>query len=139
MCVIVPSFSNNAAFRIERNLNSIFMQNYTNYKVVIIDDSSPDSSIEMYQKYLEFYRIDKKYVTLLTNDRRATALPNIYFATINHCSSSSIVLTVDGDDELINRNTFQLFNWGYQTMKLGVLYTNHIEYIQTERIIKGYT
>ena len=44
MCVIVPSYNNNARFRIEYNLNSIFQQNYTNYYVVIINDGSTDGS-----------------------------------------------------------------------------------------------
>jgi len=64
---MVPGYNNNARFRIEYNLNSIFMQNYTNYKVIIIDDASTDGTTEAYKKYLDFYKIDKKYYTLIRN------------------------------------------------------------------------
>ena len=85
MCIIAAGYKNNERFRIEHNLNSIFMQNYTNYKVVVIDDNSPDKSIEMYKKYFEFYRIDKEKYILLSTDKTFTALPNIYFSIMNHC------------------------------------------------------
>ena len=52
MCILVPGYNNNARFRIEYNLNSIFTQNYTNYRVVIIDDASVDGSGDVYRKYL---------------------------------------------------------------------------------------
>jgi hypothetical protein len=41
-CIIVPTLNNTRAFTYEYNLRSILNQNYTNYKVVIIDDASPD-------------------------------------------------------------------------------------------------
>jgi glycosyltransferase involved in cell wall biosynthesis len=44
MCIVVPGYNNNANCRIEYNLNSIFSQNYTNYKVVVINDASNDGS-----------------------------------------------------------------------------------------------
>jgi len=52
MCLLVCGYNNNARFRIEHNLNSIFTQNYTNYKVVIINDASNDGSGDVYRKYL---------------------------------------------------------------------------------------
>jgi glycosyltransferase involved in cell wall biosynthesis len=58
MCIIVPSYNNNANFRIEYNLNSIFQQNYSNYFVVIVNDASTDASDSTYHKYLDFYNID---------------------------------------------------------------------------------
>lgn len=62
MCVVVPGYNNNAKFRIEYNLNSIFQQNYTNYFVVIMNDASTDNSDYIYRKYLDFYKIDpEKY------------------------------------------------------------------------------
>ena len=78
MCLIVPSYKNHAHFRIEHNLNSIFMQNYKNYKVVITDDASPDNSIETKKRNFEFYKIDPKKYVLLSNEKSVTtkfALP----------------------------------------------------------------
>jgi glycosyltransferase involved in cell wall biosynthesis len=62
---MAPGYNNNANFRIEYNLNSIFSQNYTNYKVVIINDKSNDGSDEIYRKYFAFHRIDKERYTYI--------------------------------------------------------------------------
>jgi glycosyltransferase involved in cell wall biosynthesis len=51
MCIVSPGYNNNDKFRIEYSLNSLFTQNYTNYKVVIINDASTDGSHETYRKY----------------------------------------------------------------------------------------
>ncbi len=56
-CIIVPTYNNGKSFRTELNLNSIFSQNYSNYKVVIIDDASTDNTPVILQKYLKFYDI----------------------------------------------------------------------------------
>jgi hypothetical protein len=60
-------------------------------------------------------------------------------ATTNHCSKNSIVLTVDGDDELIGRNVLKLLNWGYQTKKAGVIYSNFYFYYQPIEVNVGFT
>jgi glycosyltransferase involved in cell wall biosynthesis len=52
-CIVVPTLNNGKDFRYEYNLRSIFNQNYTNYKVVIIDDASTDQNYELIQQYLE--------------------------------------------------------------------------------------
>jgi glycosyltransferase involved in cell wall biosynthesis len=128
MCIVVPSYNNNVRFRIEQNLNSIFSQNYSDYRVVVIDDLSPDDSSAVYQKYFAFHRIDKERYVYIENRRRVTALHNIYLASTNHCPTDSVAMIVDGDDELIGRNILKVFNWGYQTKKAGVMYTNFIWY-----------
>ena len=133
MCLIVPGFNNNANFRIEDNLNSIFFQNYTNYRVVLIDDASTDGSGEVYRNYFRFHAIDKQRYTYIENARRVTALENIYFASINHCGKDSVVVTLDADDEFIGRNVLQVFNWAYQTKKAGVVYSNLYIYHQLHR------
>jgi len=38
------------------------------------------------------------------------------------------VIHVDGDDELIGRNVFKVFNWAYQTQKAGVVYSNYYRF-----------
>lgn len=63
MCIVVTNYNNNVDYRIEYNLNSIFSQNYSNYKVVIMDDGSTDGSRHIYRNYLAFHRIDRsRYV-----------------------------------------------------------------------------
>ena len=98
MCIVVPGYNNNANFRIEYNLNSLFTQNYTNYKVIIVNDASTDGSGEVYRSFFRFHAIDKQRYTYIENSKRLTTLPNLYFAAMNHCSKEAIVLHIDGDD-----------------------------------------
>ena len=50
-----------------------------------------------------------------------------------------MVIILDGDDELIGRNTLKLFNWGFQTLKAGVLYSNFYYYLQGQYVRAGFT
>ena len=139
MCIVSTGYNNNDKFRIEYSLNSIFTQNYTNYKAVIINDASTDGSDEVYRKYFEFYQIDKAHYTYIENQERITSLENLYLATINHCSKDSIVITLDADDEFNGRNVLKVFNWGYTTKKSGVLYSNYYFYQPPTKVKGGFT
>ena len=74
MCIIAPGYNNNARFRIEYNLNSIFQQNYTNYFLVLINDVSTDNSDEVYRKWFDFYNIDKSTYAYVENREHKTAV-----------------------------------------------------------------
>jgi glycosyltransferase involved in cell wall biosynthesis len=139
MCLIVASYNNNIHFRIEQNLNSIFSLNYSNYRVVVVDDRSTDNSNAIYQKYFAFHRIDKERYVYIENSKRATTLPNLYLASMNHCAVDSVTIHIDGDDELIGRNMLKVFNWGYQTKKAGVMYTNFIQRGYGDKLEYGFT
>jgi glycosyltransferase involved in cell wall biosynthesis len=139
MCIIVPSYNNNANFRIEYNLNSIFQQNYSNYFVVILNDASTDDSDSTYRKYLDFYGIDPERYAYILNSERKTALENIYIGVREYCSEDSIVHIVDGDDEYIGKNVLKIFNAAYQKLKAGVIYSNFYVYRIEILCQKGFT
>lgn len=44
ICIVVPTFNNVKDYRYRKNIESILQQQYTNYKVVIIDDASQDNT-----------------------------------------------------------------------------------------------
>lgn len=79
-------------------MNSIFSQNYTNYKVVIIDDASKDDTAILIRKYLDYYRIAPERCELIVNKVNKKALENIYNAIVNNCNGYEIITIVDGDD-----------------------------------------
>ena len=138
MCLIVPSFNNNADFRIEGNLNSLFTQNYSNYRVVVVNDASTDGSGEAYRSFFRFHAIDKARYAYIENSERATTLPNLYFTAMRHCGREDIVFHIDGDDELIGRNILQVFNSVNQSKKAGVVYSNFYYYHPTEYLYYGF-
>ena len=98
MCIISPSYRNNAKFRIEYSLNSIFTQNYSNYFAVITDDSSGDGSDELYRKYFEFYKIPSSKYIYINNTKRKGAMENDFNANHLYCSEDAISVHIDGDD-----------------------------------------
>ena len=44
ICVFIPSFNNVAQDRYLKNLRSVLQQDYSNYRILFIDDHSPDST-----------------------------------------------------------------------------------------------
>ena len=44
-------------------------------------------------------------------------------------------MSIDGDDELLGRNLFKIFNADYQRLKAGVIYSNFYYYDQKEHNI----
>jgi len=74
MCLVSAGYNNNDKFRIEYSLNSIFTQNYSNYKAVIINDASTDGSGEVYRNYFDFYKIPTDHYVYIENKERKTAL-----------------------------------------------------------------
>ena len=139
MCIISAGYNNLANFRLEANLNSILSQNYTNFKHITINDASTDGSNQIFRNYYALHRIDKSKYIYIENKKRITALQNYYNAAIKLCSKDSIVIIVDGDDEMLGRNTLQLFNWGYQTKKVGVLYSNFYLFAKDRSFQDGFT
>lgn len=133
ICVIVPSFNNNQLFRVELNLNSIFSQNYSNYKVVIIDDASTDGTQDLLERYLKYYAIPKARAQIIKNTASRKALQNIYEGTLAYCSAQEIVVIVDGDDELIGFNVLRVINAVYSQEKIGFLYSSFLYYHQSKK------
>ena len=57
ICVFIPSFNNVQGDRYLRNLKSIFRQKYKNYRIVYVDDASPDKTgdrVMDFVKHIEF-------------------------------------------------------------------------------------
>ena len=49
LSVILPCY--NVAQYIERSVNSIFQQDFTDYEVIIVNDGSPDNLMEVCEKW----------------------------------------------------------------------------------------
>lgn len=51
-CLVIPTFNNKPRKRAERNIRSILMQDYTNYRFIVIDDGSVDGTGDLISRYL---------------------------------------------------------------------------------------
>ena len=133
---MVPSYNNVRNFRYEFNLQSILNQNYTNYHVVIVDDASPDHTGIHIQRYLQKHNISDKKVKLIRNHKQVTAVPNIHKAITQYCHPDEIGFFVDGDDELVGREAFRIFNAVYQDKQPAVAYSVAFEWWILDGIVK---
>lgn len=58
-CIVAPSYKNNINFRYIWHVESVIQQDYSNYKLIIIDDNSPDQTGEVLSKYLRWRNFPK--------------------------------------------------------------------------------
>lgn len=80
----MPTYNNAKNFRYEYNLQSILKLNYTNYKVIIIDDASTDGTADLIEGLINSLN-PKVPISVLRNDLQMTAVPNINKAVREHC------------------------------------------------------
>lgn len=106
MVVVIPSYNNEDWY--QRNLDSVFNQNYTNYRVVYIDDQSPDGTGDLVDRYLRQRGLKHKCL-LIKNEVRYGQLFNRYKA-IHACDNDEIVVLLDGDDWFAHDNVLSYLN-----------------------------
>lgn len=113
MVIIIPSY-NNIQWHIP-NLQSILSQNYSNYRVIYIDDCSNDGTAKAVEDYLRLHDSHNR-VTLIKNYERVGAMANLYGA-IHSCKNDEIAVLVDGDDFLYHTNVLKQLNQIYSSSK----------------------
>ncbi len=116
--IIVPSYNN--VHWCQKNLDSIFTQNYQNYHVIYIDDHSNDGTEDYVEQYIRQHNLFNK-VTFIKNSYRRGALSN-YYDTIHSCNDSDIIVTVDGDDWLAHNHVLSFLNEIYQDKNIWLTY-----------------
>jgi glycosyltransferase involved in cell wall biosynthesis len=122
--VVIPSYNNSQWY--ERNLDSVFMQEYDNYHVIYLDDVSPDSTADLVEQYLASRGIAQR-CTLIKNTTRVGALLNLYRA-IHACPDDSIIVTLDGDDWFKHAHVLQVINGTYNTEDVWLTYGQYEGY-----------
>ena len=94
----MPTRNNAKNYRYEYNMQSIVNQDYSNYKVVIIDDASEDGTGDLIQAFLRKVKGHHDRFVFIKNTQRQSAVPNINMAIRKHCGKDDIALLVSGDD-----------------------------------------
>jgi glycosyltransferase involved in cell wall biosynthesis len=122
--VFVPSYNNDSYF--ERNLDSIFSQDYKNYHVIYIDDCSTDNTFLNVSEYVKKNQLEEK-VTLIHNKLNQKALYNLYTA-IHGCKNDQIIVCLDGDDWFASDHVLSDLNCYYQNRDMWISYGQHVHY-----------
>lgn len=121
--VVIPSY-NNVGW-CERNIRSVLDQNYSNYRIIYIDDCSTDNTYWMVKGIVENHS-KSSLVKLIRNDSRKLALHNLYDA-IHSCYNDEIILTLDGDDWFPHNNVLQRVNQIYQDSNVWMTYGQYVK------------
>jgi len=133
--IIIPNY--NYEHTIEKCLNSIFNQTYTNYEIIFVDDMSTDNSVEIayktYQKYLydtygyydDTCTKEKMKVIQLQQKRLNGGARNEAYLHLS--DDVDYVYYVDSDDWLYNDKALETINDNLQT-KPDVLFVGIADY-----------
>lgn len=118
--VIIPSYNNLTRF--ERNIDSVLVQKYTNYRVIYIDDCSTDGMSGPVRNYIMENDWHDRW-TYIRNTENHGALCNLYHA-IHTCPDDAIIVTLDGDDEFKHENVLARVNCEYADSSVWLTYGN---------------
>ncbi|MDR3646566.1 MAG: glycosyltransferase [Candidatus Babeliales bacterium] len=116
--IVIPSYNNKYWY--QKNLDSVFRQNYTNYRVIYIDDISSDKTGELVEQYI-IERKQTHRTNLIKNTTRKLALANLYDA-IHSCKPEEIIVCLDGDDMLAHESVLSYLNNIYQNANTWLTY-----------------
>lgn len=122
--VVIPSYNNKDWYR--RNLISVFNQNYQNYRVIYLDDASPDSTGFLVKAFVKEKKQEHR-VKLIQNEKRVGALANTYRACWL-CNSNEIVAILDGDDWFSHDHVLEKLNSVYADPDVWATYGQFVYY-----------
>lgn len=118
--IIIPNY--NYEHTIEKCLNSILNQTYTNYEIIFVDDMSTDNSVKIVEEFAEYINI--KIVKLKQKRYNGGARNEGYL----HLSDDvDYVYYIDSDDWLYDKYALENINKKLQT-KPDVLFVGIADY-----------
>ncbi len=119
LVVVITSYNNKNWY--QRNLDSVFSQKYHNYRVIYIDDASPDGTGELVEQYIQEKHQEER-VVLLRNTSWESQMANHYKA-VHRCDDNEIIVQLDGDDWFAHPHVLELVNTIYSTHTLDTWIT----------------
>ena len=134
LVVVITSY-NNVSW-VEKNLDSIFMQQYNNFRVIYIDDCSSDGTADVVRKYIEDHNVQNQ-ITFIANPSRNRKLKNVYNA-FYLCDDNEIIIQVDGDDWLSHSHVFSEINSYYKKSNIWLTYGQFSYWYNSKRQARGW-
>lgn len=122
--IILPSYNNSPY--VEKNLRSVFSQNYENYRLVYIDDHSSDDTLAKARSLIEELQ-PKNSTTIIENPANYGTLANIYNA-VQTCQDHEIIVLLDGDDSLAHEEVLNILDRAYADPEVWVTYGHSLNY-----------
>lgn len=121
---VVPSYNNIDFY--EKNLESLFAQNYPHFRIIYIDDASTDGTYQAVSNWINDHQLQDK-TTLIQNQTNQGGLNNIYHA-VNSCLPHEIICLVDGDDWLASKDVLSELSLHYNNQDTWMTYGQFIHF-----------
>lgn len=124
MKIVIPFY--NVENWIKTCIDSLKSQNFKDFKCILIDDISNDSSFEIAKQSIS----DDPRFTLIKNEEKKFALRNIYEGIqLLNPEPDDIIVTIDGDDWLASPDSLEIVNRYYlQSPETLITYGTYIEF-----------
>jgi len=117
--ILIASYNNQDFFK--KNLDSVFDQTYSKYRVIYINDCSTDNTQKLVSDYVKYKKKTDDFL-IITNDKRKGSLENKYYAIHNHCEPEEIIVSLDGDDSFASPNVLEYLNFVYSNPKIWMTF-----------------
>ncbi len=127
--VVIPSFNNNKVEAegknwIEKNLESVFIQTNPNWTLCYVNNCSTDGTGEVAEQYAQKRGMLQK-CRFINNPQNKGALANLY-TVISECPEHTVVVLLDGDDELFDDKVLDVVANEYRHHKAWMTYGSFI-------------
>ena len=119
---IMPAF--NAEETIGRAIASVAFQTYENWKIIIRDDMSTDSTLQEIDKVKKKFGIPESKISVKSNTEKKWEVANI-IDCLKEIGSGDIVCRLDADDWLSDCDALTIINNSYEKLGVSALWTAH--------------
>lgn len=134
--IIIPIYK--AKHCIKRCLQSVVNQDFTDYEIVLVDDASPDDSLQIAEQFLQKKNVTYQSIIHKTNrkqsEARNTGIKN---------AEGKYLMFIDNDDELTHNKVLSEFHEAIERENVDFVSANnnvvHNTTIQKDNYIKGVT
>ena len=122
--ILIPIYK--AEQYIEECLQSVFEQTYDNIEYILVDDASPDHSLDIVNQIIRKYKEKSQSVKVITN-RKNLGIAQTRNILINNATGEYIYF-VDSDD-FIKKNTIEIFVTTALKEKADIVRCNYFNYV----------
>ena len=122
--IIIPSHNNKEWY--QKNLDSVFHQKYSNYRIIYIADAPTDGSGKLAYEYIAENHQEKR-VTFLENTERNGTLACMCRGAFT-CSKDEIIVDLEGCDWLVHDEVLRYLNSVYADPDIWMTYGQFLYY-----------
>ena len=130
--IIIPSYNNINIFKY--TLNSIFNQQYQNYRIIYIDDCSGNIEYDAVNEYIDYINQNNRCI-ILSQYVRSRQCAGRYIG-YRMAFDDEIIILLDGDDRLYNTITLNIISKEYIIKCIGATYGSYVDLKESKIISK---